>query len=42
MKVVNCAEALLLFDISEFFDNLNLERMAQLFHNKGFSLSIYK
>jgi hypothetical protein len=28
IKVVNCVVALLLFNISEFFDNLNLERMA--------------
>jgi hypothetical protein len=40
MKAVNCAGALLLFNILGFFDNLNPERMVQLFHDKGFPLGI--
>jgi hypothetical protein len=40
MRAANCAGALLLFDISSFFDNLNPDRMAQLFHDKGFPLGI--
>jgi hypothetical protein len=39
-KAANCVGALLLFDISGFFNNLNPERMAQLFHDKGFPLGI--
>jgi hypothetical protein len=40
IRAVNCAGALLLFDISGFFDNLNPERTAQLFHDKGFPLGV--
>ena len=35
-RVANCAGALLLFNISGFFDNLNPERTAQIFYGKGF------
>jgi hypothetical protein len=39
-RAANCAGALLLFNISSFFNNLNLEQTAQLFHDKGFSIGI--
>jgi hypothetical protein len=39
-RAVNCAGALLLFDILGFFDNLNPKRTAQIFHDKGFPLGI--
>jgi hypothetical protein len=39
-RAANCAGALLLFDISGFFDNLNPERTAQIFHDKGFPLGV--
>jgi hypothetical protein len=42
MKVMNCAKALLLFNISRFFNNLNPESTAQLFYNQGFPLGICK
>jgi hypothetical protein len=40
MKVMNCVGALLLFNILGFFNNLNPERTAQLFHDKGFPLGV--
>jgi len=39
-RAANCAGALLLFDISGFFDNLNPDRTAQLFHDKGFPVGV--
>jgi hypothetical protein len=39
-QATNCASALLLFNISGFFNNLNPEHMAQLFHDKGFPYGV--
>ena len=32
--------SVILFDISGFFDNINIERIVQIFHNLGFTLSL--
>jgi hypothetical protein len=39
-RAANCAGALLLFDILGFFDNLNPDRIAQIFHDKGFPIGV--
>jgi hypothetical protein len=40
MQATGHAGALLLFDISGFFDNINLGRAIQILHNKGFPTNV--